>query len=211
MYPLSHIASGSSISSIYRFSYRKKRERSGAPAYTTLNPLIRKVTIMSNPQPTPRLAFLHILEENRPQAIAWLQGGSDYPQISGLVKFYDTPYGGILIETELFNLPNISIPGSTSFYALHIHEYGDCSQNFSKTGEHYNPDDQPHPWHSGDLLPLLGNQGYAWDAFYDKRFQIKDILNRSVILHKNSDDFITQPSGNSGQKIACGIIRSNRS
>ncbi|MCI9104799.1 MAG: superoxide dismutase family protein [Lachnospiraceae bacterium] len=166
---------------------------------------------MSNPQPTPRLAFLHILEENRPQAIAWLQGGSDYPQISGLVKFYDTPYGGILIETELFNLPNISIPGSTSFYALHIHEYGDCSQNFSKTGEHYNPDDQPHPWHSGDLLPLLGNQGYAWDAFYDKRFQIKDILNRSVILHKNSDDFITQPSGNSGQKIACGIIRSNRS
>lgn len=164
---------------------------------------------MSNPQPTPRLAFVHLLEENRPQATAWLQGGSAYPQISGLVKFYETPYGGVLIEAEIFNLPGISDPGSTSFYALHIHEYGDCSENFSRTGDHYNPDASPHPEHAGDLLPLFGNQGYAWCAFYDKLFQIRDIINRSVVIHSNRDDFTTQPAGDAGQKIACGIIRDN--
>ncbi|NBH72291.1 superoxide dismutase family protein [Clostridiaceae bacterium] len=166
---------------------------------------------MPNTQPTPRLAFLHLLEENRPQAVAWLQGNSDYPQISGLVKFYATPYGGILIEAEIFHLPDIAALKGSGFYALHIHENGDCSQDFSAVGSHYNPGAEPHPWHAGDLLPLFGNQGYAWDAFYDKRFQIKDILNRSVIIHKNPDDFTTQPSGNSGQKIACGVIRSNGS
>ncbi|MCI8661097.1 MAG: superoxide dismutase family protein [Lachnospiraceae bacterium] len=166
---------------------------------------------MANRQPTPRLAFVHLLEENQPQATAWLKGGQNFPEISGLVKFYDTPYGGVLIEAEIFNLPNISSPESTSFYGLHIHEYGDCSQDFSRTGEHYNPDGKNHPYHSGDLILLLGNQGYSWNAFYDKRFQIKDILNRSVVIHKNRDDFTTQPSGDSGQKIACGIILSNRS
>lgn len=165
---------------------------------------------MANRQPTPRLAFVHLLEENRPQAVAWLQGGESFPNISGLVKFYETPYGGVLIEAEIFNLPNITSQGSTSFYGMHIHEYGDCSQDFSRTGEHYNPDNRQHPDHPGDLIPLMGNQGYAWCAFYDKRFQVKDILNRSVVIHKNRDDFTTQPSGDSGQKIACGKILSER-
>lgn len=165
---------------------------------------------MANYQPTPRLAFIHLLEENRPQATAWLRGGTEFPNISGLVKFYETPYGGVLIEAELFNLPNISSQGSSDFYGFHIHENGDCSQDFSQTGEHYNPEHSRHPEHSGDLIPLLGNQGYAWAAFYDKRFHLKDILNRSVVIHKNRDDFTTQPSGDSGQKIACGVILSNR-
>lgn len=185
------------------------RERLRAPAYITVKPCKGKRTTMPNPHPTSRLAFVHLLEENRPQAIAWLQGGSAYSQISGLVKFYETPYGGVLIEAEIFNLPGITVPGSTGFYALHIHEYGDCSEDFSRTGDHYNPDARPHPQHAGDLLPLLGNQGYAWEVFYDKRFQIRDILNRSVVIHANRDDFTTQPSGDAGQKIACGIIRSN--
>ena len=117
----------------------------------------------------------------------------------------------MLIEAEIFGLPNIHNPGSTDFYAMHIHEYGNCSDDFSKTGEHYNPADQPHPDHAGDLLPLLGNQGYAWMSFYDKRFTIDQILGRSVIIHQKPDDFTTQPSGNSGTKIACGVIRPSTS
>lgn len=156
---------------------------------------------------TPRLTFLYLLQTNRPQAMAWVRGNAQNPRISGLVKFYDTPYGGILVEAEVFGLPNITTPGSSNFYAMHIHEVGDCSQNFTRTGAHYNPANQPHPQHAGDMPPLLANQGYAWLSFYDKRFTIAQIMGRSVIIHENPDDFTTQPSGNSGEKIACGVIR----
>lgn len=159
-------------------------------------------------QPTPRLSFIQLLQENRPQATAWVTGSSKYPGLSGLVKFYDTPYQGVLVEAEVFGLPNSSTPGSTSFYAMHIHEFGDCNHSFTNTGEHYNPTSQPHPYHLGDLLPLLGNQGYAWSVFYDKRINIKDILNRSLIIHSNRDDFTSQPSGDAGEKIGCGVIKS---
>ena len=160
--------------------------------------------------PTPRLTFSQLLENNRPQAVAWVQGGTHAPRLSGLVKFYNTPYGGILVEAEIFGLPNQSVPNSSNFYGMHIHENGDCSDHFARTGDHYNPGGQPHPEHAGDLLPLLGNQGYAWSAFYDKRFQIRDILGRSIIIHAMPDDFATQPSGNSGAKIGCGVIREAR-
>lgn len=156
---------------------------------------------------TPRLTFLHTLHLNRPNAIAWVRGGSQEPQISGLVKFFDTPYEGVLVEAEIFGLPNRNTPDSTAFYAMHIHESGDCSDDFAHTGAHYNPTAQLHPDHAGDLPPLLSNQGYAWTAFYDKRFTIDDVLDRSVIIHAMPDDFMTQPSGNSGEKIACGVIR----
>ena len=142
---------------------------------------------------TPALVFSQLLKNNQPQAAAWVTGNTSAPQLSGLVKFYDTPYGGVLIESELFGLPNIQTSGS--------------SDSFTKTGEHYNPQHRLHPYHAGDLLPVLGNQGYAWEAFYDKRFSISDILGRSVVIHSDSDDFSSQPSGNSGNKIGCGMIR----
>ena len=165
---------------------------------------------MQTKQPTPRIPFIQILENDRPQAMAWVTGGSQAPQLSGLVKFYDTPYGGVLIEAELFGLPNIQTQGSTDFYAMHIHDAGDCSRNFTMTGEHYNPGMQPHPYHAGDLLPLLGNQGYAWEAFYDKRFRISDIIGRSLVIHEKRDNFTSQPSGDAGTKIGCGVnMRAN--
>jgi len=156
---------------------------------------------------TPRLTFLYLLQTNLPQAMAWVRGGDQAPRLSGLVKFYDTPYGGILVEAEVFGLPNIEEQGSSHFYAMHIHETGDCTRQFTRSGEHYNPTDDAHPGHAGDLVPLLGNQGYAWTAFYDKRFTIEDIMGRSVIIHAGADDFTSQPSGNSGAKIGCGVIR----
>lgn len=155
---------------------------------------------------TPSDTFIHLLAEDRPQAMAWVRGGNSQPQISGLVKFYATPYGGVLVEAEIFGLPNVNTQFSSDFYAFHIHEFGDCSGNFSKTGDHYNPTKEPHPKHAGDFVPLMGNQGYAWAAFYDKRFRISDIIGKSVIIHSHADDFTTQPSGNAGEKIACGVI-----
>jgi len=157
--------------------------------------------------PTPRETFAELLDDNEPQAVAWVRGGPLAPSLSGLVKFYETPYGGVLVEAEVFGLPNMVFPGSTDFYAMHIHQNGDCGNNFQNTGEHYNPTHQPHPNHAGDLLPLFSNQGYAWTSFYDKRFTIPEILGRSVIIHRQADDFTSQPSGGSGEKIGCGVIR----
>ncbi|MEY8353673.1 superoxide dismutase family protein [Lachnospiraceae bacterium 54-53] len=162
---------------------------------------------MQDQQITPGMNFKELLNSQVPQAMAWVTGQTAYPDISGIVRFYPTAYGGVLIEAEFFNLPNINTPGSSDFYAFHIHEYGDCGNNFANAGEHYNPSGLPHPYHAGDMPPLMGNQGYAWMTFYDKRFTIEDIIGRSVIVHRRADNFTTQPSGNSGAEIACGVIR----
>lgn len=157
-------------------------------------------------QITPRINFIQLLSYERPDAAAWITGNAEYPRLSGLVKFYRTSYDGILVEAEVFNLPNIEEQGSSNFYAMHIHDSGDCSDNFGHTGNHYDSGQAPHPDHAGDLLPLMGNQGYAWSAFYDKRFTLDEIIGRSVIIHSGRDDFTSQPSGDSGTKIGCGVI-----
>ncbi|MGN1085349.1 MAG: superoxide dismutase family protein [Lachnospiraceae bacterium] len=149
--------------------------------------------------------FLSLLTKNRPEAVAVLHGNAEHPDISGVIKFYALPESGILIAAEVTDLPDEAID-MPAFFAFHIHERGDCSGNFENTGNHYNPDNVPHPEHAGDLLPLLSNDGYAWMVFYDSFLTIPMILNRSVIIHQNPDDFTTQPSGNAGTKIACGVI-----
>lgn len=161
---------------------------------------------MSNYEITPGTAFTQLLLHNHPGAIAWINGSEKYPDLNGAVKFYHTTYGGVLVEAEIFGLPNIGLPGSSNFYAMHIHDSGDCSDHFSHTGLHYNPGNMPHPGHAGDMPPLLSNQGYAFSVFYDKRYTIQEIIGRSVIIHEKPDDFTSQPSGNAGDKIGCGRI-----
>ena len=158
-------------------------------------------------QTTPAIVFLQILRQGQPEAVAWIQGSDSWPQVAGSVKFYKTPYEGVLVEAQIFGLPNIRVPGSSDFYGMHIHENGDCTRPFSQAGDHYNPEQLAHPQHTGDLLPLLGNQGYAYLVFYDKRFRLEEIVGRSVLIHRMPDDFRTQPSGDSGERIGCGIIR----
>lgn len=156
---------------------------------------------------TPSDLFLKQLTHYPPQAQAWVKGSTQHPNLSGIVNFYHTPYGGILIEAEIFGLPNIETTDSSNFYGMHIHEFGDCSNQFQNTGNHYNPSHVSHPKHSGDLPPLLGNQGYAYTIFYDKRFTIEEIIGKSMVVHSQRDDFTTQPAGDSGTKIGCGVIQ----
>lgn len=159
-----------------------------------------------NPLPN-NLVLTNILYAVCPDAIADILGGKSYPEIKGRVKFYYTTYGGILIEAEIFNLPKKVPEGSPNFFGFHIHENGDCSENFEKTGGHYNPLDRQHPYHAGDMPSLLSSDGYAWSAFYDLSLTIAEIIDKSVVIHDMADDFTSQPAGNSGSKIACGVIR----
>lgn len=158
-------------------------------------------------QQTPSFQFIKELYQTPPDAIALISGNTDTPSLSGIVSFYQSEYVGLLIEAEIFGLPYNNPDVPTEFYAMHIHQFGDCTPPFDKTGEHYNPENLPHPEHAGDLLPLLGNLGYAWSVFYDERLTLDEIIGRSVIIHRNPDDFTTQPSGNAGEKIGCGQIR----
>jgi len=150
--------------------------------------------------------FLSLLTEDLPDAVAVLQGNAEHPDIVGIVKFYALPESGLLIAAEITGLPDDN-PDAPAFFAFHIHEKGDCSNNFENTGNHYNPDNVPHPEHAGDLPTLLSNDGYVWTIVYDSYLTIPMILNRSIVIHRHPDDFISQPSGNSGEKIACGVIK----
>lgn len=93
------------------------------------------------------------------------------------------------------------------FFGLHIHEGPDCGgRDFGNTAGHYDPAGRPHPAHAGDLPPLLGCGGKAQMCVLTDRFCLGDIIGRTVVIHSAPDDFHTQPAGNSGEKIACGVI-----
>lgn len=148
--------------------------------------------------------FTSILIKRKSDAIAWINGSRDYPELNGLASFYDLHLNGVIVSVEVYGLPDNN---NSHFYGMHIHEFGDCTPPFDQTGNHYNPHNKSHPNHAGDLPPLLGNNGYAWSAFYDKRFSIKEIIGKSIIIHSMRDDFTSQPSGDSGVKIGCGVIQ----
>lgn len=142
----------------------------------------------------------------RPAAYAILKGNREYPLLRGIVNFYTVPWQiGLFVEAEFSNLPNFP-DYSPRFLGFHIHENGDCGQNFTNTGSHYNPTGADHPYHIGDLPSVLNSNGYGFLAFYDTFLSLEAILGRSIIIHGQRDDFRTQPAGDSGEKIACGII-----
>lgn len=147
-----------------------------------------------------------------PAAQAEVFGAPSYPSIHGLVSFYRFK-DGVLVAAEISGLPYSTSPCQYGIFAFHIHTGSSCTGTeedpFADTLGHYNPGGCGHPDHAGDLPPLFGNNGYAFSAVYTDRFSIDEIIGRTVIIHAMPDDFTTQPSGNSGRKIACGqIVRS---
>ena len=83
---------------------------------------------------------------------------------------------------------------------------GNGEDEFFDAKSHLNPNDCPHPYHIGDLPPLIENNGYAYMSVLLNKFNLSDILGKGIIIHDMPDDFTSQPSGNSGKKIACGKI-----
>lgn len=83
---------------------------------------------------------------------------------------------------------------------------GNAEDEFANAKTHLNPTNCPHPFHIGDLPPLIENNGYAYMSILINKFKVQDIIGKVLIVHDMPDDFTTQPSGNSGNKIACGKI-----
>lgn len=143
-------------------------------------------------------------------ARAEIHGGRMFPEISGETFFRETSKG-VLVTTRLYNLPHSEDVCKSRIFALHIHTGTSCTgttdDEFKNALGHYNPNNCVHPYHAGDLAPIFGNNGYAYSSFLTNRFHVKDIIGKVVILHSMPDDFTTNPSGNSGTKIACGKIK----
>lgn len=144
-----------------------------------------------------------------PDATAVIEGSENYPNINGTVRFYQTA-NGVLVWAEVFDLPYSTMPCKTDIFAFHLHSGESCTGNandpFADALTHYDPDSCPHPAHAGDMPPLFGNMGFAFSAFLTDRFTVDEIIGKTVIIHSGPDDFYTQPSGNSGKKVACGVI-----
>ena len=106
-------------------------------------------------------------------------------------------------------------PGGHGF---HIHEKGDCSSGDGMSaGGHFNPTGKPHgnpdapDHHSGDMPMLVadaaGNASLSMDlGAMSLGSGAGDIVGKAVIVHKDADDYTTQPTGNSGARVACGVI-----
>lgn len=151
-----------------------------------------------------------ILQGANPQATATILGCEEYRHLNGKVCFYDIG-SAVLITTSLYGIPDQNGYCQHPVLGMHIHEGRACSGNsedpFADAKGHYNPHNCRHPEHAGDLSPVFVNEGTAWSANVTTKFTIKEVTGRTVIIHSMPDDFHSQPSGNSGKKIACGVIR----
>ncbi|HWQ75878.1 MAG TPA: superoxide dismutase family protein [Syntrophomonas sp.] len=154
-------------------------------------------------------AFYKIPLHRSPNAFADVAGSSAYPSVKGVVYFYQTE-AGVLVVAHIEGLPQGAEDCPSAIFGFHIHESGPCSgtaeEPFANVGSHYNPHNCRHPAHAGDLPPLFGNNGHAFMSVLTNRFTTSEVIGRSVIIHASPDDFTTQPSGNSGAMIACGQI-----
>ncbi len=146
----------------------------------------------------------------RPKAVAYIHGGGAYSQIFGYAYFYQMS-NGVMVAVQVTGLPKASVDSPNQIFGFHIHSGANCSGTkedpFANTLTHYNPTETLHPEHAGDLPPLFGNEGYAFQLFFTDRFSVEEILNKTIVIHAKPDDFTSQPAGNAGEKIACGEIQ----
>lgn len=121
--------------------------------------------------------------------------------------------GGVQLSGEIGGL----VPNST--HAIHIHENGDCSAaDASSAGGHFNPLATAHGrsgmpvHHAGDMDNLVANsQGVATVDVMARNVVLggqagNDIIGRAVVVHAQADDYSSQPAGNAGARVACGVI-----
>ncbi len=149
-------------------------------------------------------------------AYARVEGGPLAPSLQGYVFFREVP-NGIEVYAEVNGLPEYK-PGKGDQkpigpHGFHIHENGSCqvgdkNEPFKAAGGHWNPDNQPHGNHAGDFPVLFSNNGYSKLSFFTNRFKIEDVIGKAIIIHQSPDDFRSQPSGDAGKRLACGVIMS---
>src|SRR5690606_19010144 len=130
----------------------------------------------------------------------------------GWVRIRETP-NGLILHTRLSGLP-------AGEHAFHVHEVGKCEPPFDSAGGHYNPGKKEHGfavqggYHAGDLPNItIPSEGAVEIDVFAVGLTVADGPNRlldedgsALIVHAGVDDYASQPSGNAGGRIACGVV-----
>jgi superoxide dismutase, Cu-Zn family len=129
----------------------------------------------------------------------------------GTVTVTPTP-NGLLFAAELTGLPD-------GEHGFHVHTTGACEGNFDSAGGHYNPTDKAHGYmaengpHAGDLPNFFAADGTAKFHAFSADMTLtggdapaRDSDGSAIMVHEGPDDYMTDPSGHSGGRIACGVI-----
>jgi len=155
--------------------------------------------------------------------------------LSGCQVFQDTPTATSVIQSKsgsnLNGSVNFSQSGKqvlvtgtfsglkpNSEHGIHIHEKGDCSATDAMSAlGHYNPTNSQHgslqsaAHHAGDMPNIMsdanGNANYRATLTHFSLVGDQTIIGRAVVVHRDPDDYKSQPAGNSGPRIGCGLIR----
>lgn len=149
---------------------------------------------------------------------------------SGTVNM--APASGSLVSGKVMAMPmgdGVHLRGevgglaANSTHGIHVHEKGDCSAaDASSAGDHFNPTAGPHgkrgigAHHAGDMDNIVANaDGVAKIDMHVTAVTLgggaaQDIAGRALIVHAMPDDYRSQPSGNAGARVACGVIRAMR-
>jgi superoxide dismutase, Cu-Zn family len=144
----------------------------------------------------------------------------------GAVASLEPTKGNLAIGTVTFTQDgdvvrvraNVSGLTPNAQHGFHVHEKGDCSSGDGMSaGGHYNPTDKPHgpqaaEHHAGDMPNLAAdNYGNVTATFDLKGVSIggasADLVGKGLIVHRQPDDYNSQPAGNAGPRIACAVIR----
>ncbi len=146
-----------------------------------------------------------------PSAKATLESKSG-STVTGTATFTELGSGGVRARIHVENAP----PGT---HGLHLHEKGDCSDPEAKSaGGHFNPGGMPHAGpmadkrHAGDLGNIeIGANGKGDLDVRSDLLTVKagpnSVVGRAVVFHEKADDLATQPTGNAGGRLACGVIQ----
>lgn len=134
-------------------------------------------------------------------------------EVIGTAKFYALADGKMKMDLEINFLEK-----ADSTVAVHFHEHGDCGNMGENTHGHWNPTNEAHgkwgsaAYHSGDIGNIkLDSKGHGKITLSTDRWTIiandpENIIGRGIIVHGGTDDYVTQPTGNSGPRIGCGVI-----
>lgn len=130
--------------------------------------------------------------------------------VHGVVRFFKTDEG-VQVVAEVNELE------SNSSHGFHIHEFGDCTAlDGTSAGGHFNPENVPHAGpdsdqrHVGDLGNItVDENGLAELDYVDPKLTFEgpnSIIGRGVIVHAGEDDLESQPTGDAGARLSCGVI-----
>lgn len=128
----------------------------------------------------------------------------------GTVRLTQLGDGSVRVNVDLTGVP-------AGVHGFHIHEKGDCGDNGNAAGGHYNPASTAHgapsadPHHAGDFGNITaGDDGRVKHEFTTRSITVEagsmSAVGHAIILHANPDDLVTQPTGNAGARIACGVV-----